>query len=138
MKQPLCVLSSKRGFTLIELMITMAVIVLALVGYIGANNAIQRSSEAAFERSIAMQDANQVLELMRDTASGGEFPANVVTAFPNGGMVDGFTNLDNQQVRVDYADTSADPLDVTVTVTWLQNGTRSVSVTIRTLMTQRT
>lgn len=137
MKRIVCLLKDSAGFTLIELMIAMAVIVLALVGYIGANSAIQRSGEAAFERSVAIQDANRVLEQMRSAAALGEFPQSVLDAFPNGGTVAGFTSLSGQQVRVNYIDTAADPLDATVTVTWQQNGLRNVSVTLRTLMTQR-
>lgn len=137
MKRLVRLFKSNEGFTLIELMIAMAVIVLALVGYIGANSAIQRTGEAAFERSVAIQDANRVLEQMRSAAALGEFPQSVLDAFPNGGTVAGFTSLSNQQVRVNYIDASADPLDATVTVTWRQNGLRDVSVTLRTLMTQR-
>lgn len=137
MRQGLSSLRRTDGFTLIELMITMAVIVLALVGYIGANSAIQRSDEAAFERSVALQDANRVLEQIRNAAASGTFPQNVTSAFPNASTVAGFTSLTNQQVLVSYADTSADPLDVTVTVTWQRSGLRSVSAALRSLVTQR-
>lgn len=129
--------AGQKGFTLIELMITMAVIVLALVGYMGANSAIQKSSEAAFEKSVAIQDANRVLEQMRRAALSGEFPESVTDAFPDGEEVNGFDSLNDQTIRVEYSDPSADPLDATVTVTWRQHGLREVSTALRTRLTQR-
>lgn len=130
-------LKREDGFTLIELMITVLVVVLALVGYVGANIAIQQTGEGTFERSVAMQDANQVIERIRNTAASGQFPDDVTASFPNGDTVDGFDTLTNEQVTVSYADPDADPLDVTVNVSWLGNGRRPVSAALRTYVTQR-
>ena len=120
-----------------ELSIAMAVVVLALLGFIGANLAIEQTNEAAFQRTVAIQDANQVIELMRNTAAAGNFPSNVTGVYSNGGAVAGFTNLTNETVTVNYANANANPLDVTVTVRWLQNGIRQVNTALRTLITQR-
>ena len=125
------------GFTLIELMIAMVVTVLALVGFVGAGVAVQQGDESAFERTIALQDANQVVERMRNTALTGNFPTNVVAVYPNNGLVAGFNGLTNEQIRVVYANTAANPLDVTVTVTWLERGRRAVNTSLRSLLTQR-
>lgn len=127
---------NSQGFTLIELMIAMAVLVLVLVGYLCANTTIQQSNEAAFERTLALQDANQVLERMRMESASGIFPGNVTAEFPDGEPVSGFTSLSSQSVTVDYVDSTADPLDVTVTVNWLERGVRSTSVSIRSRLTQ--
>lgn len=128
----------QKGFTLIELMIAMVVAVLALVGYVGATTHIQQTSESAFERSVAIQDANRVIEQIRNAASTGNFPGNVLGSFPNNGAVAGFNSLTAQQVTVSYADTTADPLDTFVVVAWNENGRRPASVTLRSLVTQRT
>lgn len=54
----------EKGFTLVELMITMAVTVLLLVAVYGAVNSIQRSS-AGLERKVAAQiDVKPALDLM--------------------------------------------------------------------------
>lgn len=131
-------LSSQDGFTLIELLITVVVVILALVGYVAANTAIQQKGDERFERSVAMQDANQVIEQMRSAAATGAFPDNVTDAFPEGTELPGFENLQGQEVSVDYADPAANPLDVTVTVRWLENGRRQTRADLRTLITQRT
>lgn len=126
-----------KGFTLLELMIAVVVIGLGLLGMLLANTYIQTTSEAAHERMTATQDAHQVIELMRNVSATGNFPGNVTGAYPNGGTVSGFTNLSGEAVTVAYTDPTADPLDITVTASWLELGRRNVSTQLRTLMTKR-
>ena len=127
----------EEGFTLIEIMIAMCVSVIAILGFITAITSIRQASESAYERTIALQDANRVIEQMRNTATSGTFPGVVTTAYPNNATVSGFSNLTNEQVAVGYANTTANPLDVTVTVTWLEHGRRAMTKSIRTFITQR-
>jgi len=139
-----------QGFTLIEVMITLVVVSLSVLGILGANTLIQHKNRAMFERSMAMQEAHQVMEQIRDrTATVTTFPGDVVTAFPNNLARPGFRNLtalcgpnatpanacawpfaftaDNtsrEQVVVTYANPAGNPLDVTVTVVWKERGLR--------------
>ena len=87
---------------------------------------------------VAAQDSQRVLELIRNASTNGAFPANVVNTYPNGAAIPGFNNLVNEQIIANYSNTIADPLDITVTTTWLERGERNVSFQLRTLMTQRT
>ncbi len=130
-------LRNEKGFTLVELMITAFVVVTIIVGFLGSATALQAANQAAFERSIALQDANQVIELLRNTAATGTFPGNVTAAYPNNSTVSGFTSLTNESVRVTYTSATANPLDVTVTVSYSENGTRNMSTSLRTFITQR-
>lgn len=130
-------LRKQDGFTLIELMIAMLVMIIALLSYLSATNIIQDSGEAAFERSIAVQDANQVFERMRNSAKSGTFPSDLVTTYPNNGTVAGFNNLANETITVSYVDTTADPLDTSIVVTWLEDSDRNTSITLRSFITQR-
>lgn len=131
-------LADQRGFTLVELMITLAVVVLALGGYVAANTAINQRTQEIFEQSTAIQDANSVIERMRNSSTGGQFPASVTGVFPNNTPVQGFTALPNEQVTVLYADPAADPLDVTVRVSWRSRGVRQAATDLRTFITRRT
>lgn len=140
-----CIFGDEKGFTFIELMIAMVVAVLMLLGVMAANSAVQKASEAGHQRVNALQDANQVIERMRNTAQTGSFPSNVVAIYPNNGTVSGFSSLTSETVTVSYADrngdgiaTNDDPLDVTVTVAWSENGERTTNTALRTLLTQRT
>lgn len=129
---------STQGFTLIELMMSVCVVAIALLAYIGGNLGISRMSEQVYEQSVAFNDAMRVVEQMRATAKTGTFPANVVAAFPHNSQTVNFTNLTSEQVVQTYVDSTADPLDVTITVTWSSRGQRTLSKSIRTLLTQRT
>lgn len=135
---------SAKGFTLLELMVTVVVIGVGLLGVLLSNTYIQRASEATYERVVATQDAHRVIELMRNTSANGNFPGNVTGAYPQGGTVAGFNNLPQENVTVTYVNPVADPLDITVTTTWRELGIRNtdtngvpIRVQLRTLMTKR-
>lgn len=115
----------------------MAVIAVGLLALLLANTTSRQMGEGASERVVALGDAQRVVELMRSTSATGAFPANVTAAYPNLAAVMGFNNLTNEQVSVSYADATADPLDITVTVGWRARGIRNASTRLRTLMTKR-
>lgn len=127
----------QSGFTLIELMATISIVALALLAYVGGNVVIGQNVEVAYERSMAFQDAQRVIEQMRNLAATGTFPANVTSVYPNGGTVTGYSNIPSEQVSVSYVDPAVNPLDATVTVTWMANGLRTSTASLRTLITQR-
>jgi prepilin-type N-terminal cleavage/methylation domain-containing protein len=135
---------TEKGLTLVEILIAMVVASLVLTGILVGNSVIQKNSEAVFQRNRAFQDAHQVLEEIRRVAQTGNFPSNVVSAYSNGGTVAGFTALSNESVRVNYTDVNGDgnatndnPLDVTVTVNWNENGIRTATNSIRAMVTQQ-
>ena len=139
------ILRLQTGFTLIEIMITMAVVSIMLVGVMLGNTVIQQSSMAAFERTRATNVAHQVIEGIRKTAESGDFPQNVLDEYPDGEEVEGTTSYNNQAVvTVSYADSNSESglendsfLDVTVGVTWLENGRREASTSLRAMVIQR-
>lgn len=122
---------------MVEILIAMVVLGIILIGIMIGNAVIQKSAEAAFQRTRAMQDANQVMESIRKTARTGNFPSNVIASYPNGGTVAGFTSLSNESITVSYVSTTSNPLDTTITVSWRENGTRAVSTVLNALVTQR-
>ena len=125
-------IQNQQGFTLIEILITTGVVATVVLGFMGSATAIQSQQIAAYQRSVALQDANQVVELLRNAATSGTFPGNVTgTTMPT------YTNLPSEAITATYVSTSANPLDVTVTVTYSENSLRSTGASIRTLITQR-
>lgn len=134
------VLHNQKGLTLIEAMITVAVIVVAFLGILGANIFIQQNAEGIFERTMALQDANQVIEQMRNAANeaGVEFQDAVVTAAANAAeTVSSLPASHNEVITVAFADETANPLDATVTVSWDERGERSTSAVARAFITRR-
>lgn len=149
-------LELNRGFTIVEIMISLLVTTLVIVSYVGANVSAQKNSETMHERTVAIQNANRVIEMMRETSKTGTFPSNVVTAFPDPDPTLKVPQLNSdsdeslltdQSISVSYcreerspcltADTAAKPLDVSVTVTWLSYTGRENSETVRTYIMQR-
>jgi len=142
-------MKAQKGFTLIEVMITVAIMALSLFGLLAANISMQYSSIDAHERSVAVQHANQVIEQMRNSAL--TSLAAAATAFPSGTVASSnYTSsanevLTNEAVTVAYTDgpdagtsaTDDNPLDVTVTVNWQQRGVRNATEVIRTYIAKR-
>ena len=138
MKKSRIFLGSEKGFSLIEVLFASAIILLLVAGFLGSATTLQFANEAAYQRSIALEDASRVIEQIRSTAASGTFPANVTAVYSNGGTVSGYSTLTNESVVVSYANAAANPLDVTVTVSYSENGTRSMTAALRTYITQRT
>ncbi len=127
-------LTKHKGFTVLELLFVMAIMIPALLGIIGVNLFAIRAGESARQITKAIQDANTTIERIRDTSK--QSLAQVTSTYPNGQTVSGFSNLTSEQVVVTYANTSADPLAVTVTVTWSDRG-RTMSRALTTQVTKR-
>ncbi len=132
---------TNKGFTLFELLIAAVILFLALILALEASSNLNQSNELAHQSVTALQDAHRAVEAMRNASTQGNFPANVTTQFPAGQAIAGFTTLTNEQVVPTYADPNADPLTVTVTVTWdsvtKTTGTRTQQTQLVTLMTRR-
>jgi prepilin-type N-terminal cleavage/methylation domain-containing protein len=128
----------ESGFTMIELMVALLVLSTVFVGYISANIIAQRNTETLNERTVAIQDANRVIEQMRTIAtSPGDFPDNVTDAYPNNTTPVQLNNLTNEVATVSYADPNSNPLITTITVTWLSYTGRPSTLSIQTYITQR-
>lgn len=108
-----------KGFTLIELMISAAILVLALIPVLVLFYNYLVVMEATRNTTIAVSDAGFILESMRSTDP--FTTSNVLGTYPQGADVAdkiGARKLKNETVQVFYQDTAADPLVVTVQVNW--------------------
>lgn len=130
-------LNGRAGFTFVELMIALFVLTAMIAAYVGANCAAQQTGEEMHQRTVALQDANRVIEQMRDASKTGAFPDNVIAAFPQNNQVAGISNLSDEVVTVTYANATANPLVATVTVSWTSYNGRSFSEEVKTYITQR-
>ena len=130
---------SKKGFSLIELMISAAILIAALLPVLVLFYNYLVVMEISRNTTIAVNDASFVLESMRSTDP---FTTNnVVAAYPAGvDLADriGPRKLRNETVVVSYQNPAADPLVITMTVSWQDEvKIRNRSFSATTMMTQR-
>ena len=131
----------RRGFTLIELAIAVAVLVIAILTAVLSLLKLQDLSELSKEKVVALTDANRVLEAMRDTANASVLNlqnTNWTTWAATNVINTKGTNeprLDQETVTVTVG--AGNPVSVTFVLTW-NHRRRSVSFRVVTLMTDRT
>lgn len=125
----------KKGVTLVELMITTVVLVVAIVAMVHVFMFGLRMIAIAREINIATDDAKDVLEIIKATAF-----TDITTAFPDEQMVDadiiGGFSLRDESIVVRYLQGAGDdPLEIEVVVTWTREDKRTAFQSFRTIRT---
>jgi prepilin-type N-terminal cleavage/methylation domain-containing protein len=134
---------SHSAFTLIELLMSTAILTVVFLALLSGYMGCLRINEMSRNTTIALEDARTVVEQMRSfsVSSLDDILSVDWTAWA---VANGLNALDSEQVVVTYTDgpdtgadpTDDDPLDITVTVNWQDNG-RPRSTRLGTLITVR-
>ncbi|MBI4845594.1 MAG: prepilin-type N-terminal cleavage/methylation domain-containing protein [Candidatus Omnitrophica bacterium] len=131
----LATLNRNKGFTFVEVMVVLLILAGIIAGFSSLSGANFTLLEQVANSNIAINDARSVLENMRNidpfTA------ANLTAQYPDGAAVAGFNNLEQETVRVNYVDLTADPIQVTITVSWEGKGGAALTEEVTTLLTAR-
>ncbi|MBU4304865.1 MAG: prepilin-type N-terminal cleavage/methylation domain-containing protein [Candidatus Omnitrophica bacterium] len=124
----------QKGFTFVEVMIVCLILTGVIGGFFGVYNAGFVLNEQLKSSVIAICDGRSILENMRNIDP---FDVtNLVASYPNGGFVGGYNNLPQETVQVNYENIAADPIKVTVTVTWRGAGERVHTERLVTFLTK--
>ena len=123
------------GFTLMEILFAMVIFAVAAAGMSRFFMGAQHLSEGSRNLTRAMEDARIVTEAIRNASAVG-LAGVTGTNWTQWAAQNGLTTLPNQAVTVTYANPNADPLSVTVQVSWLERN-HARNATVRTLVTQR-
>jgi Tfp pilus assembly protein PilV len=117
---------SKRGITLIEVLLAVFILMVAGGGILSSYLSSHQLSEHATDTMIAVKDLEDLLERIHATPF-----TNLTAAFPNGvvngpansypGIVGGYA-LANEQITVTYTSQTAGRIEMLATVTWLSRG----------------
>ncbi len=110
----------KKGFTLIELMIAAAILVIALVGLLAAYTGCFGLNETARNLTIAMSGAQKEMEKIRNLAF-----SQISAEDGNSFEIAGIADADSEGV-IEVDSSNPDLLVVTVTVCWRQKGGRVI------------
>lgn len=139
------------GMSLIELITAIAIFAMGSVAALAAVSFLTQAKNVTDNVTIATEDGQAIIERIKQAPF-----TQVTTMFPNGGAVsedlnrngtldagedtnangaldaNAFNHLESERVVVTYANTAANPLQITVTVSWRegrQNATRSLPLT---------
>ncbi len=123
------------GLTLVEIMVVLLLLAGIIAGFLSVNGASLTLLEQLSDSVVAVNDARSVLENMRNIDPFDA--ANLISLYPNGATVAGFSNLAQETIRVDYLNVASDPIQVTITVTWQGKGNRTFTEQLTTLLTDR-
>jgi prepilin-type N-terminal cleavage/methylation domain-containing protein len=128
---------SKKGFTLIELMIVSSVYIGIIVAIWGVLLGALNHAGMAREVTIATDDLKDVMERMRSIAFPDitvEYPHNTqVSASDIGGFL-----LPSETITVRYPQgAGADPLEISVEIAWTSKNGRTLSRIMKTVRTRR-
>lgn len=130
-----------KGMTYVEILIAAAVFILAVGSLLNSLTAVVYLINLSGEQSVAIADIRNMMERIKVTAF-----ANTVNLFPNGdvdgpvynsysSIVGGYT-LNNEHITVTYANPNADPLEISVTLTWQDKRNHNQSLTVYTFKTR--
>jgi len=134
--------SRAKGFTMIEIIISITFLSIVLLGLISGYMNCLRLNEMSKSTTIATEDARQVLEQMRSGAitTLADITAVNWTAWA---AANGLDSLASEQIAVGYVDRDGngnalddDPLEVAIFVTW-QDSQRLRSLNLSSLITVR-
>ena len=143
-------MSRRRGFTLIEVMISMLIFASSMTAAFVLYTVIGRMDDSSRHLTQAMNDGRLVMEAIRNTAqaNGLGAPSGVTAFYPAGANLIApggrFAELGPPRVEmlpvetitVTYA--GGDPLQVTVRVSWSEEGRLPLRfIELQTLMTTR-
>jgi prepilin-type N-terminal cleavage/methylation domain-containing protein len=126
-----------KGMTLVEVLIAAMVLSMAAGAILSSMNAVLEIIDAARDRTQATSDLRTMLERVKATPFD-----NLIARFPNGtvdnsgndtysGIVGSYV-LTNQHIVVTYPDPNAEPLEVSVVLSWQDKRGRSKNASMHT------
>ena len=124
----------RAGFTLTELTIGSGILIFALCALVSGLVSIMSLAQIARDKTVAVNDAQQVMEQIQNTA----FSRITAKDWTKWAKDNGCNTLDNEQINAGLtypASPATDLLHITITVTW-QTKNRPLSVSLVTLRTR--
>lgn len=130
-----------KGFSLIEIIISTAIFVIAATAVLGTIISTVYFIDITRDKNIAVSDLRNIMEDMRATPFDHittQFPDSVtdgpaINQYP--AILGGYT-LINEHITVTYADAASDPLEIQITITWDDKRGRPYNISLSTFRTR--
>jgi len=118
---------NKRGVTLVELMVTVFILSIGIVGSLLYFTTALQSAEIARDITTATTHAEFVMEEMQTLPTLSDITNTDWTSWSS---TNGLNTLPSEVVTVSYTDDTSDPLEILTTVSWTKrSGTKTVTLT---------
>ena len=118
------ILLAKKGSTLLEVVISLLLVSIGIVGALMYFTSAHASIRLARDMTVATSHTEYILEDMRAKATLADITNTDWADFADNANLD---TLTNETVTVTYEDPDADPLNITVTIDWTTNS-RNASI----------
>ena len=130
---------SKDGFSLLELMIAAALFLIVIGGAAQVLVSYYAAMQSQNFRVAAVGQARGLLHAMRSvrTENPNRFPDAILERWPNNFTRENLPELPGGRLLVTYDDANANPLEVTVDVSWNTPGNQRAAMRLTTLLTDR-
>lgn len=114
---------NKKGFTLIELMVAVLITVVVIISSLFCYIQLMLLAEASVNLTLAVNDAQLVLEQLKATAYAdiGSYVLPTTIQFPDGTNVNVLQNLPEETITLTRSVTG-DLATISVNVSWVERG----------------
>jgi len=131
-KMSLMTLKQNKGFTLVELLVAVYVLLIGICGILSLFINSMSSIQSSWDLTTATTHAQYILEEMQSINNLGEIE---LTDWSQWAQKQNLNTLPEETFNVTYSDPPNDPLDIQVVDQWQRKG-RVNSVTLRTKLTK--
>ncbi|NUM54387.1 MAG: type II secretion system protein [Candidatus Hydrogenedentes bacterium] len=125
------------GFTLVELVVALAIFTVVLGATAQALISYYSALDFQNQRNSALRNCAAVISQMREVRDDNpdDFPGAIIAEWQDNTTIDGAGTLPQETITVNYTDTNADPIEVTVRSQWVDLRGRPVAMSITTMLT---
>jgi len=121
-----------KGFTLVELLLAVFILSVGIVGVLLLFTQSILSTEYAWDKTVAVSHAENILEEMQLKNTLNEI-TNVDWA--SWAVNQGFNTLPSESFNITFTDPATDPLEIQVAVNWIRKQ-RNSQIALKTQMTK--
>lgn len=129
-------MKNKNGFTLVEIMVALSILLAALLSYSTLNGVLIKSQSNSYAQSIALYLASEKIEktigLPFDSISSGETSESNIQLSSDHPELYGLKTAFTRKTSIINGSPSADLKSITVSVVWKDAGRLSHSVSLNT------